>query len=183
MPNPSSLCKFRRLRLQDKDLLNLLIGKTVGIVVEKGIIKSRTVIVDATHTVSRSNPYSSIDLLRLRSKQLRQILYDTDASVKDALPAKNVEDALKLELDYVQSLLDVVSSNEPLINVPKVQERLNMLREVLSDIQDHYITSRDTDARVGHKSGEDSFFRIQDPHRHERRAHHHRDLHKIRGKG
>ena len=46
--NPSSLCKFRKLRLKDKDLLNLLIGKTVEIAIEKGIIKSRTIIVDAT---------------------------------------------------------------------------------------------------------------------------------------
>ena len=33
--NPSSLCKFRKLRLKDKDLLNLLIGKTVEIAIEK----------------------------------------------------------------------------------------------------------------------------------------------------
>ena len=65
--NPSSLCKFRKLRLKDKDLLNLLIGKTVEIAIEKGIIKSRTIIVDATHTGSRSNPYSPAILIpRLR---------------------------------------------------------------------------------------------------------------------
>ena len=46
--NPSTLSKFRKLRLKDKDLLNLLIGKTVEIAMEKGIIKSHTIIVDAT---------------------------------------------------------------------------------------------------------------------------------------
>ena len=54
--NPSSLCKFRKLRLKDMDLLNLLIKKTVDIAIEKGVIKSKTIIVDATHTGSRSNP-------------------------------------------------------------------------------------------------------------------------------
>src|SRR5690606_7223142 len=39
--NPSSLTKFRKLRLKDMDLLNLLINKTVTIALEKGIIKSR----------------------------------------------------------------------------------------------------------------------------------------------
>ena len=34
--NPSSLCKFRKLRLKDNDLMNLLIEKTVSIAVEKG---------------------------------------------------------------------------------------------------------------------------------------------------
>jgi len=35
--NPSSLTKFRKLRLKDTDLLNLLINKTVTIAIEKGI--------------------------------------------------------------------------------------------------------------------------------------------------
>lgn len=33
-----------------------------------------------------------------------------------------------------------------------------MLKEVLSDIEDHYVTSKDEDARVGHKSEDDAFF-------------------------
>jgi len=58
--NPSSLTKFRKLRLKDTDLLNLLIGKTVSIAIEKGIIKSKSIIVDATHSLSRSNPLSPL---------------------------------------------------------------------------------------------------------------------------
>jgi len=46
--NPSSLTKFRKLRLQDTDLLSLLIGKTVAIALDKGIIKSKYIIIDAT---------------------------------------------------------------------------------------------------------------------------------------
>ena len=156
--NPSSLCKFRKLRLKDKDLLNLLIGKTVEIAIEKGIIKSRTIIVDATHTGSRSNPYSPVEILRLRSKQLRKSLYESDESVKDSLPKKNTDDELEHELDYTKALLDVVGSNPTLAEVPKVKERLNMLKEVLVDIEDHYVTSKDGDARIGHKSEEDAFF-------------------------
>src|SRR6187402_2928687 len=51
--DPSSLTKFRKLRLKDNDLLNLLINKTVTIAIEKGIIRSKSIIVDATHTLSR----------------------------------------------------------------------------------------------------------------------------------
>ncbi|WP_165157690.1 IS1182 family transposase [Parabacteroides sp. ZJ-118] len=156
--NPSTLCKFRKLRLKDKDLLNLLIGKTVGIAIEKGIIKSRTIIVDATHTGSKSNPYSPVEILRLRSKQLRKNLYELDESIRDKLPSKNTDDEPEHELDYTRSLLDVVSSNPSLAEVPQIKERLNMLKEVLSDIEDHYVTSKDEDARIGHKSEDDSFF-------------------------
>ena len=45
--NPSSLTKFRKLRLKDTDLLNLLINKTVSIAIKKGVIKSKSIIVDA----------------------------------------------------------------------------------------------------------------------------------------
>lgn len=156
--NPSSLCKFRRLRLKDKELLNLLIGKTVAIAIAKGIIKSKTIIIDATHTGSRSNPWSPVEILRLRSKQLRKSIYDADESMKESLPTKNTDDDLEHELDYTKTLLEAVKDNEALVAVPKVKERLNMLKEVLSDIEDHYTTSVDTDARTGHKTEDSSFF-------------------------
>lgn len=156
--NPSSPCKFRKLRLKDKDLLDLLIGKTVDIAIEKGIIKSRTIIVDATHTGSRSNPWSPLEILRLRSRQLRKSIYESNEIQKERLPAKNTVDDIEHELDYTKSLLDVVGSNPALAEIPKVKERLNTLKEVLADIEDHYVTSKDEDARVGLKSEDDSFF-------------------------
>ena len=42
--------------------------------------------------------------------------------------------------------------------IPKIKERLNLLKETLEDIQDHYTTSKDKDARVSHKTREDHFF-------------------------
>lgn len=139
-------------------MLNLLIGKPVSIAIEKGIIKSKAIIVDATHTGSRSNPYSAVEMLKLRSKQLRKSLYDADESIKNNLPDKNEDDNLEHELDYTKVLFDVVSADETLIHVSKVKERLNMLREILLDIEDRYVTSKDDDARVGDKSEDSSFF-------------------------
>ena len=156
--DPSTLTKFRKLRLKDVELLDMLIGKTVAIAIEKGIIKSNSIIVDATHSGSRSNPYSPIQALKLRSKQLRKVLYDTQEGIKDILPSKNTDDNLEHELAYTQSLLDKVSEDKILINIPKVQERLNLLKETLEDIQDHYTTSKDKDARIGHKTRDDHFF-------------------------
>lgn len=154
----STLTKFRKLRLKDLELLDMLIGKTVEIAITKGIIKSNSIIVDATHSGSRSNPYSPIQALKLRSKQLRKVLYDTQEGIKDILPTKNTDDNLEHELVYTQSLIDKVSEDQILINTPKVQERLNLLKETLVDIKDHYTTSKDKDARVGHKTRDNHFF-------------------------
>ena len=156
--NPSTLTKFRKLRLKDVELLDMLIGKTVEIAISKGIIKSNTIIVDATHSGSRSNPYSPVQALKLRSKQLRKCLYEADEQIKEKLPSKNTDDNLEHELAYTQSLVDKVSEDEVLINIPKIKERLNMLKETLEDIQAHYTTSKDKDARVGHKTRDDHFF-------------------------
>ena len=48
--NASTLSKFRKLRLKDTELLDMLIEKTVQIAMDKGIIESKSIIIDATHT-------------------------------------------------------------------------------------------------------------------------------------
>jgi hypothetical protein len=49
-----------------------LINKTVTIAVEKGIIRSKSIIVNAAYSLSRSNPFLAIEILRERSKLLRK---------------------------------------------------------------------------------------------------------------
>lgn len=53
--DPSSLTKFRKLRLKDIDLLEWLIGKSVALAIEQNILKSSSIIVDSTHTKARYN--------------------------------------------------------------------------------------------------------------------------------
>jgi len=156
--NPSTLTKFRRLRLKDIDLLNLLIGKTVSIAVDKGIIKSKFIIVDATHTKSRSNPLSPIEVLKERAKLLRKMAYSVDEDIKEQLPQKNTEDDLEQELNYCSELINFISKNKIISNYPKVKEKLNLLQETIEDTQDKYTLSKDEDARTGHKSADSSFF-------------------------
>lgn len=156
--NSSSLTKFRKLRLNDTDLLNLLIGKTVTIAVEKGIIKSRSIIVDATHTLSRSNPFSAIDVLRERSKLLRKTVYLFDDQFKDHMPKKNDTNELEKELAYCKELEQRIEKEESLSSIPAVKEKLNLLKETIEDTQENFTLSKDTDAKTGHKSADSSFF-------------------------
>lgn len=107
----STLCKFRRQRLKDTDMLGLLIGKAVGIAVEHGLIRSGTIIVDATHTGSRSNPHSPVEMLKLRSHQLRKALHETDGSLKGELSDKNGDDDLSHEMECTQGLVAAVSED------------------------------------------------------------------------
>ncbi|HET6243320.1 MAG: IS1182 family transposase [Bacteroidetes bacterium] len=156
--NPSSLTKFRKLRLKDTDLLNLLISKTVTIAIEKGVIRSKSIIVDATHTLSRSNPFSAIEVLRERSKQLRKTIYMYDEDWKERMPRKNVDNDLEKELAYCKELERIVEKEQSISSIPAVQEKLNILKETVEDIQENITLSKDEDAKIGHKSAESSFF-------------------------
>ncbi|MCM4161948.1 IS1182 family transposase [Antarcticibacterium flavum] len=156
--NSSSLTKFRKLRLKDTDLLNLLINKTVSISIEKGIITSKSLIVDATHSLSRSNPYSALEVLRERSKLLRKVVYAVDENMKERFPEKNASGELEKELAYCKELEKCIESDQTLSLIPAVKEKLNLLKETVEDTQENYILSKDTDAKTGHKSADSKFF-------------------------
>jgi transposase len=156
--NPSSLTKFRKLRLKDTDLLNLLISKTVTIAIEKGIIRSNSIIVDATHTLSRSNPFSVIEVLRERSKQLRKTIYRYDENWKERMPQKNMNNDIEKELGYCKELERIVEEEPSMSTIPAVKEKLNILKETVQDTVENIVLSKDEDARIGHKSADSSFF-------------------------
>ncbi len=156
--NPSSLTKFRKLRLQDTHLLDLLITKTVSIALVKGIIRSKSIIVDATHSHSRSNPHSALEVLREHSKHLRKAVYAIDEDMSKRMPRKNDSNELEKELIYCKELERIIESDELLQEVPSVKEKLNLLKETVEDTQEHYTLSKDPDARTGHKAADSSFF-------------------------
>lgn len=154
----SSLTKFRRLRLQDMNLLDLLISKTVGIALEKGLITSKTIIVDATHTKARYNQKSPKEFLQEKSKNVRKAVYQLDENMKERFPIKPTSNEVSEELDYCRQVVQVVETQSKLAQLPAVKEKLNVLKEVIDDYNVQLSYSTDPDARVGHKSVDSSFF-------------------------
>lgn len=156
--DPSSLTKFRKLRLKDLNLLDLLIGKTVELAIEQGILKSTSIIVDATHTKARYNQKSPREILQDRSRKLRKAIYSIDEALKEKLPAKNTVDTLNAEINYCQKLIQVTETQLNITQLPKIMEPLNLLKETVEDDVEQLRISEDQDARVGHKSADTSFF-------------------------
>jgi hypothetical protein len=154
----SSLTKFRKLRLKDINLLDMLINKTVEIAIEKEIIKSNSIIVDATHTKARYNQMKPREVLMDRSKKVRKAIYQIDESMKEKFPPKNTKDELEDEIEYTQKLINIIEKEEKLLQYPKVKEQLNLLKETVQDDIEHLDGSKDQDARIGHKTADSSFF-------------------------
>ena len=115
------------------ELLDLLIGKTVDIAIEQGILKSTSIIVDATHTKARYNQQSPREILQDRSRKLRKAIYAIDESIKAKLPAKNMSDVLEDEIAYCQDLIQFMETKSGIAQVPKITEPLNLLKETVQD--------------------------------------------------
>ena len=131
--NPSTLTKFRKLRLKDGNLLDLLLKKSVEIALTNGVIKSRNIIVDATHTKARYNLKSAWQQLMEQAKLLRKTVYQDDSEEWKSKFPKKIENGA-------------------------IREKINLLRETVEDHAEHLAQSKDPDARVGHKTADTNFF-------------------------
>ncbi|SIS47982.1 Transposase [Salimicrobium flavidum] len=109
--DPSLLTHFRRQRLKGEGLLDLLIAKSVEVAIDQGVLKSKAIIVDATHTRARYNQSSPEEILRKRSKEVRKMIYKADETKKDIMPEKPVENTLEAELAYSEHLIDVIETD------------------------------------------------------------------------
>lgn len=156
--SPSLLTKFRKLRLVDEGIMDKLINKSVEIAIGHGIIKSKNVIVDSTHTPSRYYNRKPHEVLQEQARKLRKEVYQVNEGMKEKFPAKIQGDDIEKHIEYCQKLLEVIETDERMMLYEKVKLKSNFLREMIEDNLEHLNTSADKDAKVGHKSADTSFF-------------------------
>ena len=154
----STLTKFRRERLKDTNILDLLIGKTVSIAKEHGLLKSKTIIVDSTHTNARYSQKSPLQSLQNISKKLRNNVYKIDESMKDKMPKKPSNGLLESEMEYTKKLCNTLRKDERLMFYGHIKEGVDYLEEVIDDHMYDLSLSKDKDAKVGHKTADTHFF-------------------------
>ena len=154
----SLLAKFRKLRLTDEELIDKLIAITVGIAIEKGILKSKSIIVDSLHSMSRYHNRKPHEVLQEQAKKLRKAVYAVDESMKEKFPSKVTGDDIEEHIEYCNKLISVIDSEPRMAIQENVRIASNYLQEMLDDNLEHLQTSADGDARVGHKSADSEFF-------------------------
>lgn len=158
--HPSLLSKFRTQRLKNSDLLELLLDRSIQVAKEQNIPLGDTLIVDATHTNARFQFYSPLEALRKQASLLRKSCYRVDESVKTLFPTKNTSNDIQEELLYTKQLLEVIEKNPMLAPIPDINEKVHLTREMTEDYKKRQSisSSKDPDARIGHKSADSSFF-------------------------
>ena len=155
--HPSSLTKFRKLRLNQEDILEELLFEIVNQAIKKGLIKSKTLILDATHTRSKYATQTPIEILRQVSKNIRKQLYRYVPHVKEEVPRKLHSTAsLEEEVAYTQELItftnDYLTQN---LNIQKATE--TALQVLEDDAYQRILSIHDQEAKLGHKSLKESF--------------------------
>lgn len=154
--HPSLLTKFRKQRLKDTDFLNLLINKSVELAIEAGVMNSKTIIIDSTHTESRFNKTTKKALVIQEASKLKEavtkLMPDTEFPVLE-----NKYATTETACAYGKELLDIIQHSE-YSDLPVVKEQASLLEEIIADEIDTYELSADPDARIGHKSTSGSFY-------------------------
>ena len=172
LPHASTLCKFRKMRL-DENTMDEIMTEIVRQMIEKEIIKKESgIVVDSTHI--HANTIKKVPE-RLMEQMARNIF--RESAEKDGLTRKEAqedvknkvadlpkwdeyEDQLEAKKDMKKALEDVIAQSDPeLESVKEAQEVLG------SDqfIEQKGIRSlQDKDARVGRKDSTTSFFGYKD---------------------
>ena len=155
----SLLTKFRKTRITE-DILEEMLRETVQQAIEKGIIKSRMIIVDAMHSKSSAKHETPTQILRRLTKELRKELYRTQIELSESFPEKPQETSdLSEEIEYSKNLIDTVKKAILENGTEKAKKALCRVEELLENDKIKEIQSGvDEDAKLGHKSENNSFF-------------------------
>jgi len=156
--SPSLLTKFRKLRLVDEDIMDKLIAITVRLGIEQGVLKSKNIIVDSTHSLARYHNRKPHEVLQEQAKKLRKAVYAVDESMKEKFPAKVTGDNIEEHIEYCKRLISILENDERMQFFENVRNASSYLQEMIEDNLEHLQTSIDEDARVGHKTADTEFF-------------------------
>ena len=159
MIDPSLLTKFRKTRITE-DILEEMLKETIQQALDKGLIKSGTIIVDSTHTDAAVRAKSPTQILRDMSKQLRKEIYKNAYELSEKFPEKpSLEAGLDEEIAYTKNLLETLEDGIADCGNQKIQEIAKKMKELLENEQIREIRSKDDkDARFGHKTATSTFY-------------------------
>ncbi len=159
MIDSSLMTKFRKTRITE-DILEEMLKETIRQAIDKGIIKSNTIIVDSTHTEAAVRPKTVTQVLRNLSKQLRKEIYKTMYDLSEKFPEKPSETAeLSEEIEYTRRLLEYTEKEITECANQKIKDIYDRIKELLNTGRIREIRSKDDeDARFGHKTPTRTFF-------------------------
>lgn len=165
LPDASLLAKFRRYRLQEFSL-DEVITEILRQCVESGLVKGSGVSVDSTHVEAALKRKVPERIMRKLTRRILKGLQKdngyVDTSVCTSIPDyTKIEDPRQARQVMKAFLEETIKASEPLAG-ERTRRAIEEAREVLSDekflLQKGIRSLADKDARVGRKSHDTSFY-------------------------
>jgi transposase len=166
-PDASVLSRFRTLRLaRSEQTIDSILDSIVKQCVEKGLIESQRVVVDATHVLADTKLKTPVKVLRSAVKKIMKAMKRHYPRVASELPKMpdthdlSLDETIKAMLNHLQTLVE--QCEETVDKKGPVGDALKRGANILAD-EHRGMTSgagsvEDLDARFGHKSMTDTFF-------------------------
>jgi IS5 family transposase len=168
LPHASTLCKFRKMRL-DESTMDDIMTEIVRQMVEKEIIKNESgIIIDSTHIQANTIRKVPERLMEHMAKNIFREAAEkdglTDTDLEEAVKSKaadlpkwnEYEDHLEAKKDMKKALEDVIAQSDP--ELESVKEAQQVLESDQFIEQKGIRSLQDKDARVGRKDSTTSFF-------------------------
>ncbi len=157
----SMLSIFRTTKIKDETILEEMLNETIKQALEKGVIKSNSIIVDATHTQSKAVKRTPTQILREMTKNLRKEIYRNNPEIKEKFPNKPSDDeTLDREIKYTKELIEIIKKElKDEKRTQKISNKIKNIEDILeSDKIKEIQSASDKDAKQGYKSENNSFF-------------------------
>lgn len=164
IPDGSQLSRFRNHRLGVGQVDDVLFG-IVRQCVDKGLIKSKALIVDSTHTLAASQRQKPLDVLKDAAKKLYRVVVKRHPKLEKHLPRMlQAEDPTEKEKSLLRYLADLGETVEKLLpdHEGAITEKLKVAKQI---VEDERLLSKkgirsvvDPEARFGWKSSKLGFF-------------------------
>ncbi|MEC2129311.1 IS1182 family transposase [Brevibacillus centrosporus] len=165
LPDPSQLSRFRNHRL-GAGAVDEVLKSVVRQCIEKGLVKSKTIIMDSTHTLAASQKQKPLEVLRDAAKRLFRVVVKKHPKLEKKLPRlpelkKDKEGAEKIMLHYLAELGETVQTLLP-DHEGSISEKVKIAKAIVEDerllANKGIMSAIDPDARFGWKSNMKSFF-------------------------
>ena len=123
MVGPSLLTKFRKTRMTE-DILEEMLKETIRQAIKKELVKSGTIIVDATHVEAAMQAKSVPQVLRELTKSLRKEIYRHDYDLSEKFPDKpSLEADRSEEISYTYQSLENIREGVEQSNNREIKEQ------------------------------------------------------------
>jgi radical SAM protein with 4Fe4S-binding SPASM domain len=165
LPDPSLLAKFRTKRLHDSSLDDIL-TEIARQCVERGIIKSESVNIDATHIAANCGKLVPERVMKKLAKKIFKAVETDNGAMPETVNTeipdyKQIADHEQAKAAMKECVERVIEDATPFAG-EETQEAIEEARGILSDekfiLQKGVRSLTDRDARVGYKTKTDSFF-------------------------